>query len=130
MGDESTRKKKKQTEQVALNAIGEEIHIFDGSNGKARIKKVSMFSRIPTGFQFCPDCHKPIVHKKNFWECDICNYSIADEEIKNGEGFPTEESTYENDYGEIYNDEMDIPEGCDACGGPYPDCKASCNMYD
>lgn len=130
MGDEYKRKKKKQTEQLALNTIGEEIHIFDGPNGKARIKKVSMFSRIPTDFQFCPDCHKPIIHKNNFWECDICNYSITDEEVKNGEGFPTEESTYENDYGEIYNDEIDIPEGCDACGGPYPDCKASCNMYD
>ena len=29
MGDEYKRKKKKQTEQLALNAIGEEIHIFE-----------------------------------------------------------------------------------------------------
>ena len=40
MGDEYKRKKKKQTEQLALNAIGEEIHIFDGPNGKARIKHI------------------------------------------------------------------------------------------
>lgn len=33
-----------------------------------------------------------------------------------------------------YLDEMDslddIPEGCDACGGPYPDCTDSCAMFD
>lgn len=23
-----------------------------------------------------------------------------------------------------------IPSGCRACGGPYPECKASCNLYD
>ncbi len=23
-----------------------------------------------------------------------------------------------------------IPAGCRACGGPYPDCKSSCNLYD
>ena len=129
MGEEKKRKKK-QTEQIMRNAIGEEIHVFDGPNGKARIKKMSMFSRIPTNTQFCPDCHESIIHKNNFWECEICNYSITDEEVKNGEGFPTMESTYENDYGELYNDDFDIPEGCEACGGPYPDCKTSCNMYE
>lgn len=127
---EEKKRKKKQTEQIIHNAIGEEIHVFDGSNGKARIKRMSMFSRIPTNIQFCPDCHKPIIHKNSFWECDICNYTITDEEVENGDGFPTIESTYENDYGEIYNDELYIPEGCEACGGPYPDCKASCKMYE
>lgn len=24
----------------------------------------------------------------------------------------------------------DIPEGCSACGGPYPDCTTSCKMFD
>lgn len=127
---EEKKRKKKQTEQIIHNAIGEEIHVFDGPNGKTRIKRMSMFSRIPTNIQFCPHCHKPIIHKNNFWECDNCNYSITDEEVENGDGFPTMESTYENDYGEIYNDELDIPEGCEACGGPYPDCKASCRMYE
>lgn len=117
-------------ERVVQNDIGEEIHIFDGASGEVRIKKMSMFSRIPTGEQYCPDCHKPIIHKKDFWECEICNYSITDDEVLDGDGFPTKESTYENDYGAIYSDEPDIPETCDTCGGPYPDCKASCKMYD
>ena len=34
----------------------------------------------------------------------------------------------EQDY---YNEPvMNIPEGCAACGGPYPDCKWSCPMFD
>lgn len=28
-----------------------------------------------------------------------------------------------------YEDD-DIPEGCIACGGPYPECMTSCNMFD
>lgn len=24
----------------------------------------------------------------------------------------------------------EIPSGCLACGGPYPDCKSSCNIFD
>ncbi len=126
-----TSKRTNQTERIQKNAIGEEIHIFDGANGKARIKKLSMFSKIPTGKQFCPYCHIVIEHKNNYWECDKCNYSITDEEINCGDGFPTIESTYENDYGDIYGeDEETIPEGCEACGGPYPDCKSSCNMFE
>lgn len=27
-------------------------------------------------------------------------------------------------------EEDDIPEGCIACGGPYPSCKSSCNLFD
>ena len=27
-------------------------------------------------------------------------------------------------------DEEDIPDCCAACGGPYPDCMTSCNMFD
>ena len=26
--------------------------------------------------------------------------------------------------------EDDMPEGCSACGGPYPDCISSCEMFD
>lgn len=27
-------------------------------------------------------------------------------------------------------DDDDIPEGCAACGGPYPNCVDSCSMFD
>lgn len=29
------------------------------------------------------------------------------------------------------SDDYDKPgEGCEACGGPYPDCKSSCSLFD
>lgn len=31
---------------------------------------------------------------------------------------------------EYYDGDDDIPEGCRACGGDYPNCKTSCPMYD
>lgn len=42
------------------------------------------------------------------------------------------EKVDEMDYEYIWNeeDEDDIPPGCVACGGPYPDCKSSCKLFD
>lgn len=35
------------------------------------------------------------------------------------------------DYEEIWDDEEDdIPEGCAACGGDYPNCADSCPIFD
>lgn len=28
------------------------------------------------------------------------------------------------------DDDDDIPEGCSACGGPYPHCTSSCPLFD
>ena len=28
------------------------------------------------------------------------------------------------------DDDDDIPEGCAACGGPYPQCTTSCKLFD
>lgn len=30
----------------------------------------------------------------------------------------------------FYNHPEHIPSGCSACGGPYPECRASCSMFD
>lgn len=38
--------------------------------------------------------------------------------------------TYVCDYCESDGDDDDIPEGCRACGGPYPDCADSCSIFD
>ncbi|MCI5452469.1 hypothetical protein MR511_01840 [bacterium] len=35
-----------------------------------------------------------------------------------------------NDDEEDEDNEDDIPEGCAACGGPYPSCKISCPLFD
>ena len=39
--------------------------------------------------------------------------------------------TYTCDYCDSdYDDDDDIPEGCAACGGDWPNCTTSCPMYD
>ena len=96
-----------------------------GKNG------INIDSFLPTGNQYCPDCHTVMAHRDGYYECEICNYSITDDEAEDGYGHPTLESTYEDD---IYNDsefaEYRKPEECKACGGPYPHCTSTCEMYD
>lgn len=130
------RKKKNNVvkETIVKNTIGQDVHIFDGPDGITKIKKIDSFTRLYTGLEYCPECHCLMTHQIGYWECDICKHSITDEESEFGEGYPTLESTYENDYGEYYGDitysDDDIPEGCEACGGPWPDCTTSCKLID
>ena len=88
---------------------------------------------LPSGEQYCPYCHTKTAHRAaGYFECEICFYSITDEEAENCEGYPTLESTYEE---EIYHYDSDtgeliVPWECKSCGGPYPDCASSCDMFD
>ena len=34
-----------------------------------------------------------------------------------------------DEYEDIYDPDY-VPVGCRACGGPYPNCKWSCNLFD
>ncbi|MBO4579336.1 MAG: hypothetical protein J5715_04185 [Clostridiales bacterium] len=38
--------------------------------------------------------------------------------------------TYTCDFCRNEDDEEGVPEGCQACGGPYPNCIEGCNMFD
>ncbi len=68
---------------------------------------------------YCDDCDSYLNTQPGFnvscgeWECTECgclNY-IDEDNI-------------------IDDDDDDVPEGCAACGGPYPDCKYSCSLFD
>lgn len=94
-------------DDVVYNDIGDEIHIFSDEDKTAVIKKLNPFSWLSTGEQWCPECHEPLTHNDGYWECDICKYSITDDEAEEGEGYPTHKSTYEDDYEEYYpNDSL------------------------
>lgn len=71
------------------------------------------------------------------WHCDECDAYLNDQPgftTVTGEWICTEcgavnDVTEDNiRYDECSDD--DIPEGCSACGGPYPNCKDSCPMFD
>lgn len=70
------------------------------------------------------------------WKCDECDSVLNDQP-----GFSTDCGEWEctkcgcinyiDEDNIIEEDEEDdVPEGCEACGGPYPDCKYSCNLFD
>lgn len=73
------------------------------------------------------------------WYCDNCDASLDEQTGFNvncgswictecGDiNFIEESEIIEDDYDD-YDDE--IPEGCAACGGPYPNCMTSCPIFD
>ena len=101
----SKRKDDYEEVDIQYDGAGNEIHVFDGPLGKAFVKKLSSIDWLPTGEEYCPDCHKLLTHRDGYWECDICKYSITDDEAENGDGYPTLDSTYEDDYGTYYEDD-------------------------
>lgn len=59
----------------------------------------------------CPYCGEEEVEEVNGrYHCEWCGH-------------------YFDSFDEPSEDD-DIPEGCAACGGPYPYCKTSCKMFD
>lgn len=80
-----------------------------------------------------------IMGRKKKYVCVECGGVMepADEHVlvcvscKHSCGF--EDYGHENDYDEYYNSaygEDEIPEECEACGGPYPNCMTSCTLFD
>lgn len=69
----------------------------------------------------CPKCGAKMDYVGGLvdWECPKCGTAgVLEWDIGNKEYYV---STYEED---------DIPYGCEACGGPYPDCASSCSIFD
>lgn len=95
-------KKKKVKDTVIRNTIGDEVHVRETPSGTMFVKKLNMSDYLYSGEEYCPDCHILMDHRDGYWECPTCCYSITDEESEAGEGHPTMESTYEDDYGEYY----------------------------
>lgn len=69
-----------------------------------------------------------------YMDCPVCgskvNYSIVDDAfICSNCGTNALEYDEDGDL-DFDDDDSDIPEGCAACGGPYPQCTSSCKLFD
>ena len=68
----------------------------------------------------CPKCGT-LMFWENEWHdvliCPSCKYEYK----------PWDDEDDEDTVDFFYDD---TPEGCAACGGPYPNCKDSCNLFD
>ena len=94
-----------KTKRTFVNLIGDVIHEIVGSNGPMLVKKLDMSVWLPTDEQYCPECHKRMEQLDGYFECSSCGYSITDDEVEYGDGYPTLESTYEDDYDEYYDED-------------------------
>lgn len=95
-------RKRKVSEEIIHNDAGEEIHILnDGVQGEMRLKKYDPSDYIYDGEQWCPDCHVQAVHhvEDQYFECPLCKWSITDDEAEAGDGYPTEQASYRDDFG-------------------------------
>lgn len=77
------------------------------------------YDDVPDYTGYCPDCPKcGATMGYNFYisefKCPDCGYTM-------------DEYDWDRDEEE---DPDRKPYGCRACGGPWPDCKTSCNLYN
>lgn len=71
---------------------------------------------------YCPECGTEMNENNAEMSltCPSCGYTFN----------TTCGYNYDGDMDYSYDEDDDIPEGCAACGGPYPDCKTSCKLFD
>lgn len=76
------------------------------------------------GFAICNKCGAVMDRVKDprggcdIYSCPSCGWEIDEMEYEYEEDDP------------LASAEEEIPAYCEACGGPYPDCRASCKLFD
>ena len=61
-----------------------------------------------------------------WWVCSSCGARVKETTVYRQ---LERENRYSKEFANL-NDYCNIPDGCEACGGPYPDCEDSCPLFD
>ncbi len=80
----------------------------------------------------CPHCGSTLKFnfETNTFKCFSCGF-VENEEVIQESVFEEEDfDEYDDIYERPYNDEEEMPDCCRACGGPWPNCKTSCKIFD
>lgn len=81
------------------------------------------FDALFGGNYICSECGAKMQFEDEEWKdtlvCPKCGYSIGIDEFLDGGDEENYRPPYDN-----------MPEGCAACGGPYPDCVTLCELFD
>jgi hypothetical protein len=116
-------------------------NLFGSSSGKIDNSNISdeeiinlahnkLYDALSTGIYLCPICNNLMEFEnenKDVLICTVCNNDVLLDDYGYAHfGYTEEDLFYESC--EDLNDS--IPEGCSACGGPYPLCKDGCNIFD
>lgn len=96
MGFFSKKRKSDVTEIDTYEDHGSTVHVLEGDDGIVEVEKVSMADFLPTGEQWCPDCHVKCEERDGgeWFECPECNWSITADEAEEFGGYPTLNSSY------------------------------------
>lgn len=81
------------------------------------------------GYALCEQCETIMEPDTDsygnlIYRCPECGWTVLQDDFESN---PDDELDYDTIY---ENEDIYIPEGCLACGGPYPDCKTSCPLFD
>lgn len=78
----------------------------------------------------CPDCEGPLMYNYDTdkFYCTHCKEYLDKFDIYEFGDDSSDDSS--DDYDDDDYDDDELPEGCAACGGPYPLCCDSCNLFD
>lgn len=71
---------------------------------------------------YCSNCGKIMTYARGRYICPMCSSWVRESTLN--KMFMREAEKFEKSMKE------DIPSGCRACGGPWPNCKDSCPLYD
>jgi len=86
------------------------------------------------GWGICNKCgalmDEEIRNRIGVYTCPACGWEIDVMEYEYEEGDPMELVQDERGDEYLIPRNNTPPQGCRACGGPYPYCKSSCKMYD
>ncbi len=88
------------------------------ANYEDRYEDTPDFGGVPD----CPECGATMGYSymKSEYKCPECGFKGGWGEIKALGGFDNEDEP----------DEEEMPFVCRTCGGPWPDCRTSCKMFD
>ena len=84
---------------------------------------------INRGYTICNKCGAVMEEGDDYtYNCLNCGWSVDQDEYVYDDGDP-EPQEWTDQMKKVFDDDVP-PEGCIACGGPYPYCKSSCKVFD
>ncbi len=95
---------------------------------------MELLDYINRGDPICNKCGALMDRKEDpkggcdIYVCPACGWEIDEMDYEYDDGDPEEKEWAPNVAAMFGNDVP--PAGCRACGGPYPNCKSSCKLFD
>lgn len=77
------------------------------------------------GYAICNHCGAIMDREEENYICPACGWSVDALEYE----YEEDDEEWSDSVLNMYDGDVP-PAGCRACGGPYPQCKSSCKLFD